>query len=89
MNCADYLEFVHDTRRKVISAMSILLLSSSSCSVLAVALIVKIVPMFQEVYQRFGAELPLPTQMLIKVSRESVPSFLISLIGFIVFFSLS
>jgi type IV pilus assembly protein PilC len=85
---ADYLEFIHDTRTKVISAMSYPAFVVVMMFALAVALIVKIVPMFQEVYHRFGAELPIPTQILIRVSEGIRANFIISLIGFFLFVSL-
>jgi len=85
---ADYLEFVQDTRRKVISAMSYPAFVVTILSILTVGLIVYIVPMFQEVYQRFGAKLPYATQMLMKVSEAVRYNFIISLLGVLLFIAL-
>lgn len=83
---ADYLEFLQDTRRKVISALSYPLFVVCILSTLTVVLIVFIVPMFQEIYQRFNAELPIPTQMLIHVSEWIRGHFLIAMLGVIFLF---
>ncbi|OQX92901.1 MAG: pilus assembly protein PilC [candidate division Zixibacteria bacterium 4484_95] len=80
---ADYLEFIQDTRRKVISALSYPFFVVTILLILAVFLVVKIVPMFQDVYSRFGAELPYPTQVLIMVSETIRYNFFVSLIGFL------
>jgi type IV pilus assembly protein PilC len=85
---ADYLEFLQDTKRKVISALSYPMFVVTILSILAIVLIVKIVPMFQEVYQRFGAQLPVPTQMLMNFSEALRYNFFISLLGVIIFFVL-
>jgi len=78
---ADYLEFLQDTRRKVISAMSYPAFVVTILSILTIGLVVYIVPMFQEVYSRFGAKLPYATQMLMKVSDAVRFNFFISLFG--------
>jgi len=78
---ADYLEFLQDTRRKVVSAMSYPAFVVSILSILTAGLIIYIVPMFQEVYQRFGAKLPYATQVLINVSEAVRFNFFISLFG--------
>jgi type IV pilus assembly protein PilC len=84
---ADYLEFLHDTRRKVISAISYPAFVVVILSLLTILLIVKIVPMFQEVYSRFNAPLPYPTQLLIKFSEAIRANFIITVIGFFLFVS--
>ena len=85
---SDYLEFLQDTRRKVISALSYPLFVVTILSILAIVLIVKIVPMFQEVYSRFGADLPRPTQVLISVSQAVRYNFLLSIAGLVLFTAL-
>jgi len=80
---ANYLEFLQDTRRKVISAISYPGFVVAILAILTVVLIVKIVPMFQEVYQRFNAQLPYPTQVLIMVSEAVRMNFIVSIIGVI------
>lgn len=85
---ADYLEFIQDTRRKVISAMSYPLFVVIFLSILVVVLIVKIVPMFQEVYARFDAELPMATQTLMAISEAVRYNFLLTIMGVLMFFAL-
>lgn len=83
-NLSDYLEKVEDMRRKVISAMAypIFILIFLACVVWG--LFYYIIPMFSEVYGRFGADLPAPTLMAIAISdyiRENVFSTLVILIA--------
>ena len=82
---ADYLEFLQDTRRKIISAMSYPMFVVGFLSVLVVVLIVKIVPMFEEVYSRFNAELPVATQTLMDVSNAVRYNFLLTVFGVFMF----
>ncbi len=66
---SDYLEKVEDTRRKVGSALTYpLFIIVFLCGVVW-GLFYYIIPMFAEVYSRFGADLPLPTQVAIKISN--------------------
>lgn len=81
---ADYLEFIQDTRRKVASAMYYPIFVILVMIVVVAFLIIKIVPMFQEVYARFQADLPLPTQILIRVSDTVRHNFLTTLFVIIV-----
>lgn len=85
---SDYLEFVQDTRRKVISALSYPFFVVTILLILAIFLIVKIVPMFQDVYNRFGADLPYPTQVLIMVSEAVRHNFFLSMVGALFFVAL-
>jgi type IV pilus assembly protein PilC len=85
---ADYLEFLQDTRRKVISAMSYPMFVVGILSALAVLLIVKIVPMFQEIYNRFNADLPVPTQILMRVSDAIRFNFILTALGVMLFVAL-
>ncbi|MEE9553604.1 MAG: type II secretion system F family protein [candidate division Zixibacteria bacterium] len=80
---ADYLEFLQDTRRKIISALAYPVLVIVMLTLVTSVLMIYVVPQFQEVYSRFGAELPLPTQMLIKVADIIGANFLMTLIGVI------
>lgn len=80
---ADYLEFLQDTRRKIISAMAYPVLVIVMLTIVTSVLMIYVVPQFQEVYNRFGASLPVPTQMLIKVADIIGANFLVTLIGVI------
>src|SRR5665213_86745 len=65
---ATYLENTERLRKKVKTA----LMYPSTVSVVAVGitifLLVKVIPVFQDVYQGFGAKLPAPTQFLMDIS---------------------
>jgi type IV pilus assembly protein PilC len=65
---SDYLESVSDTRRKVISAMSYPIFSVIFLSVVITFLMVVVVPMFADVYSKFGARLPFATRVLMGIS---------------------
>jgi len=78
---SDYLEFIQDTRRKILSAMSYPAFVVVVLTVLTIFLITFVVPMFEGVYSRFNAKLPVPTQILIKVSNIISANFFYSLIG--------
>jgi type IV pilus assembly protein PilC len=82
---ADYLEFIQDTKRKIISAMVYPSLVVVMLSIVTTILMVYVVPQFESVYSRFGASLPVPTQILIRVSNVIGANFLITLLGLIAF----
>lgn len=65
---SDYLEKIEDTRRKVTSAMAypVFILVFLACVVWG--MFYYIIPMFSEVYSKFGSELPLPTKTAIFIS---------------------
>lgn len=65
---AEYLERSEDVRRKVISALYYPVFVMSFLAVCVAVLVLKIAPMFDRVYQSFGAELPAPTRVLMAVS---------------------
>jgi len=69
LELADYLEGVEDTRTKVKTAMYYPVFIFSFLLLAVVFLLWKVVPQFEEVYARFGADLPLPTQFLVNLSR--------------------
>ncbi len=65
---ADYLEFIQDTRRKIVSAVMYPTLVAVILTIVTIILVGYVVPQFEAVYTRFGAALPIPTQILIQVS---------------------
>jgi len=85
---ADYLEFLQDTRRKIVSAMVYPTLVAIILVLVTVILVGYVVPQFKAVYDRFGAELPIPTQMLIKVSDiiggNIISTFVAMILSFVV-----
>jgi len=76
---ATYLENMEKIRKKVKSA----LMYPTGVVIVAVGitifLLVKVIPVFEEVYEGFGAKLPAPTQFLINLSHF-LKSYLIFLI---------
>jgi type IV pilus assembly protein PilC len=80
---SDYLEFIQDTKRKILSAMSYPSFVVIVLSVLTVVLMTWVVPMFESVYARFNAQLPIPTQILIRISNIISANFIYSVIGLI------
>jgi type IV pilus assembly protein PilC len=78
---ATYLENTARLRKKVKSAMMYPVTVTIVAIAITIFLLVKVVPVFDEVFQGFGAELPLPTQALIDVSEFVQNWFWIILIG--------
>jgi type IV pilus assembly protein PilC len=77
---ATYLENTDRLRKKVKTAM----MYPTAVSVVAVCittfLLVKVIPVFQDVYSGFGAKLPAPTQVLVEISnvvRHWLPALII------------
>ncbi|MDQ1552384.1 MAG: type pilus assembly protein PilC [Actinomycetota bacterium] len=58
-----------ELRRKVKSAMTYPLVVSLLVALLVTAMLLFVIPMFQNIYQSLGGKLPLPTQILINVSN--------------------
>jgi type IV pilus assembly protein PilC len=81
---ADYLEFIQDTKRKILSAMSYPAFVVVVLTGLTIVLMTWVVPMFEGVYAKFNAKLPVPTQILIRVSNVISANFFYTLIGAIV-----
>lgn len=80
---SDYLEFIQDTKRKILSAMSYPAFVVVVLTGLTIVLMTWVVPMFESVYAKFNAKLPVPTQILINVSDVIGANFLYSLVGLI------
>lgn len=66
---ADYLEASEELKRKIKSAMTYPIVAFSMIILIAGGLIVFVVPQFAEIFGSFGADLPMPTQMLINISN--------------------
>jgi len=87
-----YLEKEEDLRRKVVSAVAYPAIVAFAATAVVSFLIVFVVPAFQQVYGDLGAELPIPTRILIQTSvtvRQNWPALLtflaISIAGYFVF----
>jgi type IV pilus assembly protein PilC len=78
---ATYLESSARIRRKVKSAMMYPIVISTTAIGIAIFLLVKVIPVFKDVYQSFGAKLPVPTQFIISLSDIMRHYLLFVLIG--------
>src|SRR2546426_786296 len=76
---ATYLENTARLRKKVKSAMMYPTVVTVVAILITIFLLVKVVPVFGEIFASFGAKLPAPTQFLIDVS-DIVKKYLIFLI---------
>jgi type IV pilus assembly protein PilC len=82
---SDYLESVEESRRKIVSALtypSIVVIFMIS---IITFLLLFVVPMFTEIYDKFGARLPGPTRVLVGasqlISQNFIVVFLLALVG--------
>lgn len=76
---ATYLEDMAKLRRKVKSAMMYPTIVSVVAVVISIFLLVKVVPVFGEIYSGFGAKLPGPTMFVINLSKVVQKNILIIL----------
>src|SRR5205814_4547164 len=65
---ATYLENAARLRKKVKSAMMYPVVVTVVAIVITIFLLVKVVPVFGEIFASFGAALPAPTQYLVNIS---------------------
>src|SRR5881392_696886 len=65
---ATYLENAARLRKKVKSAMMYPVVVTIVAILITIFLLVKVVPVFGEIFNSFGAQLPAPTQFLINIS---------------------
>lgn len=77
---ATYLEKAEHLRLKVEAALRYPTFVFTFAGLILMAMILKIIPMFSDIYQRFRVGLPLPTQMLLSASRLIIDNFLIAAI---------
>jgi len=73
---ATYLERAETLRLKVQAALRYPIFVLSFALLILVAMVVKIIPMFAAIYERFRVPLPLPTQILLSISRLVVGNLL-------------
>jgi type IV pilus assembly protein PilC len=76
---ATYLENTARLRKKVKSAMMYPTIVTVVAIAITIFLLVKVIPVFGDIYDGFGAKLPGPTQFLIQIS-EAVRSYFILMI---------
>lgn len=79
---ATYLEEAAKLKRKVKSAMVYPMVVSGMAVIITLFLLIKIVPVFKEIYEGFGSKLPAPTQFVVTLSNFVTSYFLpVILIG--------
>lgn len=78
---ATYLENTARLRKKVKSAMMYPCVVTVVAILITIFLLVKVVPVFGEIFSSFGAELPGPTQFLIRLSEFVKSYILLILVG--------
>jgi len=78
---ATYLENTARLRKKVKSAMMYPIIVTVVAILITIFLLVKVVPVFGEIYAGFGSDLPGPTQFLVNLSNVIKHYFLLFLLG--------
>lgn len=78
---ASYLEKTNNLQKKVKSALIYPAVVSLMAVGITTLLMVKVIPVFKEIYGGMGQSLPAPTQMLINASDFMVNNFILMLIG--------
>src|SRR5205085_2927461 len=75
-----YLEAAEELRGKVKGAMVYPLVVSGVASAVTIFLLVGVIPTFKKVFESFGAELPLPTRILLQISDFLTHDFILLLV---------
>lgn len=78
-----YLEKTSALQEKVRSAMIYPAIISAMAVIVTLVLLIKVIPIFKDIYEGFGAQLPVPTEILIIISDFLRKYFLLGL-GFFV-----
>jgi type IV pilus assembly protein PilC len=81
---AGYIEKTDALQKKITSAMMYPAIVSGMALVITLVLIIKVIPVFKEIFSGFGAKLPLPTEILINISdflRHYFWLFIILIVG--------
>ena len=87
---SQYLELEKDTRRRIVSAIRYPIMVLVAISIALVVLNIWVIPVFADMFSRFGSELPLPTRILIGMSNffvEDWPWLLFGVIATVVGFN--
>jgi type IV pilus assembly protein PilC len=80
----EYSKIIATVKRKTVSALVYPAILISLALVLVTIIILKVVPAFSEFYSSFGAELPLVTRIIVKVSDVLRNQFLVLFVGLVV-----
>jgi type IV pilus assembly protein PilC len=75
---ASYLESTARLKKKVKSAMSYPVIVCFIALSIALFLMIKVIPIFADIFKDFGAQLPVPTQILIDISNFIRAYFLLA-----------
>jgi type IV pilus assembly protein PilC len=75
---ASYLERAETLRLKVQAALRYPIFVLSFASIILVVMIVKVIPMFSTIYDRFKVPLPVPTRILLGISNAVVNNLLVA-----------
>jgi type IV pilus assembly protein PilC len=78
---ANYLESTARLKKKVKSAMTYPVIVCFIAISIALFLIIKVIPIFADIYKDFGAQLPTPTQILINISNFIRAYFVLTLVA--------
>ncbi|MDE3067495.1 MAG: type II secretion system F family protein [Verrucomicrobiota bacterium] len=80
---ATYVENTARLRKKIKTAMMYPTMVCVTAFGITIFLLVRVIPVFKDVYQGFGARLPAPTQLLIDVSDSARHYFFLYLVLFV------
>ncbi len=81
---AEHLEDAVKLRRKIKSAMSYPMFVGGFFVIVFIGIVFILIPKFEDMFASFGAELPLPTQMVVNVSHFCVDHILLLIIFLII-----
>ena len=81
-----YLEKTSTLQKKIKSALMYPLVVTVMALGITTFLMIKVVPVFSEIYSGFGAELPLPTQMMLNISAFMRKYFYVAIGIFVMFY---
>ena len=80
---ATYLEKTASLQRKIKSALVYPAVVSLMAIAITVFLLVKVIPVFGDIYSGFGAKLPMPTQLMINLSNFMRRYFYLAITGLV------
>ncbi|MEE9499856.1 MAG: type II secretion system F family protein, partial [Candidatus Omnitrophota bacterium] len=81
-----YLEKTSTLQKKIKSALMYPLVVTVMALGITTFLMIKVVPVFSEIYSGFGAELPLPTQVMLNISAFMRKYFYVAIGIFVMFY---
>lgn len=85
---AEFLEKSSALQKKIKSAMVYPAIVSSMAIIITLVMILVVIPVFEDMFSSFGADLPLPTQILVNISDFMRAHFLLMvamIVGFVMF----